>query len=298
MKAYLMTLFVSLLRPIRLALLLVLGGAVFPCYSADITVGESGSALRLRGEIAAGDFTKIVALLRAKPTARVLVLDSPGGDAGEAMRIGRLLRQLRMKTVAPTSLGSTVRCPVFAASMLDPIRVETGCNCYSACFLVFVGGIERVGDHLGIHRAFLNPDLQRRLQAGVAAEVSASATRKIEAYLAEMRVPQSLVERMRSIPSGELELVSKEETRRHFSGFIPEFEEWIRARCPDRSDDLAGRLADLMLLSERRPLTAVEKAEFERLDRRLAEATECEDRAKTEIALESFALIRRYVANP
>ena len=57
----------------------------------------------IEGEIIAGDFEKFDKLVEKHGYAtNTVALASPGGDVVEAMKIGRLIRELRFSTWAPT----------------------------------------------------------------------------------------------------------------------------------------------------------------------------------------------------
>lgn len=103
------------------------------------------NAILATGSIRAGDTDRLVSYLDQLPTKKytVIHLSSPGGDLYEGMKLGRLFRKQRIKTV-----------------------VEGGEMCASACALAFLGGRDRNGrpwmsstttSHLGFH-AFRNGD--------------------------------------------------------------------------------------------------------------------------------------------
>ncbi|TGP50465.1 hypothetical protein EN873_25220 [bacterium M00.F.Ca.ET.230.01.1.1] len=103
--------------------------------------------------------------------ARVIVFNSPGGNVGSAIRLGRMIR----------------------AAGLDTLQVHQ-LQCASACSLAFLGGIHRFAeaDSIGIHRAFLKPadgmstqEAEARVQFGTAAIIS---------YVIEMGVDPKLIE--------------------------------------------------------------------------------------------------------
>ncbi len=86
--------------------------------------------------------------------AQTLFLNSPGGDLGEAIRLGRYVRN---KTGLVTAIGAK-RPPRFNADG-TPANFgggfPEGGRCESACAYVFMGGSERFlgpGDKLGLHR--------------------------------------------------------------------------------------------------------------------------------------------------
>ena len=103
--------------------------------------------------------------------ARVIVFNSPGGNVGSAIRLGRMIR----------------------AAGLDTLQVRQ-MQCASACSLAFLGGIHRFAEpeSIGIHRAFLKPadgistqEAEARVRFGTAAIIS---------YVVEMGVDPKLIE--------------------------------------------------------------------------------------------------------
>jgi hypothetical protein len=92
---------------------------------------------------------------------------SPGGSISEAIEIGRLVQRNLISTMAPVSLGATKVLFTPAGSVMpkeDPAYCKgPDCICASACFLIWVGGIERSGNAIGLHRPYLDPDVARSL---------------------------------------------------------------------------------------------------------------------------------------
>src|SRR5262249_8120296 len=102
----------------------------------------------IRGQIQKGDYEKVRALYGTSfRTMTILYLLSPGGDAEEAMRIGRLLRKYLTSAWAPARFstgegylpGQTFQCR------------GTECVCASACALIWFGAVDRFGV-VGLHR--------------------------------------------------------------------------------------------------------------------------------------------------
>ncbi|PBC11921.1 hypothetical protein [Mesorhizobium sp. WSM3859] len=120
--------------------------------------------------------------------AKVIVFDSPGGNVGGAIRLGRMIR----------------------AAGLDTLQVRQ-VRCASACSLAFLGGIHRFAepDSIGIHRAFLKPtdgmstqEAAARVQFGTAAIIS---------YVVEMGVDPKLIELASSYGKHDLRYLSASE---------------------------------------------------------------------------------------
>jgi hypothetical protein len=86
--------------------------------------------IMLNGEVThslASDFNRALA---ARPSARIVVLNSPGGYVDNALRVARLVRERGMSTL-----------------------VAKGMGCYSACAYIFFAGASRwVEGELGVHQ--------------------------------------------------------------------------------------------------------------------------------------------------
>lgn len=96
-----------------------------------VTVENDGNVLRILGDIESGTFEKFEKVLNANPSAKYVGLGSAGGSVADALKIGDSVRKHGLSTV-----------------LWD--------NCYSACTLVFLSGVERLiyspYPKLGFHR--------------------------------------------------------------------------------------------------------------------------------------------------
>lgn len=86
--------------------------------------------IMMNGEVThtlASDFTRA---LRARPDARIIVLNSPGGYVDNALQVAHEVRRRNMSTV-----------------------VGKGMGCYSACAYIFFAGVPRYAEgELGVHQ--------------------------------------------------------------------------------------------------------------------------------------------------
>ena len=113
---------------IAMSLLLCIGLNI-PTFAASFGLDEFGQ-MTLQGDIQRGDADRAIAtLVSIKPIAadfylypKYLQVNSRGGDVGEAMKIGALVRALYMNVnVAPADAGL----------------------CASSCFFIYLAGVER-----------------------------------------------------------------------------------------------------------------------------------------------------------
>jgi hypothetical protein len=82
------------------------------------TVRNNGSVIHVLGDIEPGFSKKLEEVLEANPSVDTVALGSGGGSVYEALKAGYLIRSKSLKTTLWNS-------------------------CYSACPLVFIGGVER-----------------------------------------------------------------------------------------------------------------------------------------------------------
>lgn len=184
-------------------------------------------SLIIEGEIEKGDADYFLELIkRHKGELETVHLMSPGGSAVEAIKLGRIIRSLKMTTFAPLVSPSQPNC------LHKPIEPQN-CTCTSACFFIFVSGYERYGHVLGIHRVFVRHDYLKKLSESEALTSSKEAKEIVTTYFNEMGVPSLFLDRALSTASGQIDFLSKNEINKYFTGYIPEYAEWLTARCGD-----------------------------------------------------------------
>lgn len=127
------------------------------------------------------------------------------------------------------------------------IDKSVACQCYSACFIVWASGVSRDGGRnsrgiigiagplgarsfVGIHRAKFMPRYFSELSAAEAQRQYAEMNDAISDYLVEMDVPESLIERMWSVSSTELYLLTDDDLGL-VGSWIPALDEWLESKC-------------------------------------------------------------------
>jgi hypothetical protein len=220
--------------------------------AAEISRGSGGTVV-LEGRIEPGDYNKLRDDLVAhreygidlpycfsatyeEGCPEAIYLASPGGDVAEAMKIGRLVRALGWKTMAPITRERDNEIKWY--SLLDP---KSNFMCASACFFIFVAGIDRdqygLGTPLlGIHWPYLPPDRLREITGSQAIASAQSIRTTVESYLKEMNVPTRYSDQMFSVPKEKILWISDDSYDDDFSGFVPSLRDWVDAKCDDRSD--------------------------------------------------------------
>ena len=182
--------------------------------------GRSMSGILIEGEISAGDFEKFQAQVLKRQNIDPVWLASPGGDVLEAMRIGELVRELKLSVWAPSKNG-----------LLFPV-IGNALNsvCASACFYIYAAGVQRSGEVIGIHRPYFSQSTLSKLSLNEAANAQVAALELSKSFLTKAGVPSAIVERIGAIASDKVSWLAEDELTR-LNGFIPEFDEWFKAKC-------------------------------------------------------------------
>ena len=218
-----------------LALSFILGAG--PSYALEDFRVYRG-VLVLEGKIVAGDYDKLRRFLASKPTFEKITggvfLASPGGNLAEAMKIGFLIRSLRLSTDAPS--GPPTGGRKFGESLITPADLGNPGNyeCASACFLIFVSGIYRNlywAGRLGIHRPFQEESELKKLGTNDIAQLNVRIKNLVERYLRQMNVRIKYADLMFSVPSSEVRWITQDELDSDLSGFIPELKDVIDTKC-------------------------------------------------------------------
>lgn len=217
--------------------------------AADINFYKSESYILIKGEIVEGDYERFVnAVLEGGVGTGNIYLYSNGGDVEEALKIGQLIRDLGFSTKAPYAPPSISNNQFkLKASCASYINVsDDECTCMSACVLIYMAGVQRFGDFLGVHRAFLNHEDLRGMSFEQSKAFGDAASNMVNEYLLRMSAPISLIDKMNATSSGSVEILSPEYVDKYLSGISPDYEEWLIAKCGDyqRNHDLFFEASD------------------------------------------------------
>lgn len=160
---------------------------------AQVHVEASGGLLaaKISAEIVPGDYEALLQGLRAHPGThkrKVVLLDSIGGSAPEAMRMGRLLRETGFEILVPAH-GI----------------------CQGSCIYLLAAGRKRtVNGHVALQRP--------PFAAGDSALAQAAHGRQrfsAAGYLRDMGVDTRLAADIQQVTAGRLRLLSREELARY-----------------------------------------------------------------------------------
>jgi hypothetical protein len=194
--------------------------------------GDTCLSLLLRGEIKAGDYSKVERFIGSGVMHIDLI--SPGGDLTEAMKIGRLVRSHFIETEAPKFFKNLVGGS-FLGNGVNGDRACEGpdCVCASACFFVWAAGVDREGTAVGLHRPSFRSDYD-----GTAADAElqyARAVKEARDYLEEMEVPTGYVDLLMRTKSKEIVVLGAlhdgEGSLDDIVGYPPSIDEWLDTYC-------------------------------------------------------------------
>lgn len=169
-----------------------------PACAASLVIDRSDPKTAvLEGTIAPGDFRNLQNFLDGNKDIIRIYLASPGGNLGEALRIGLLVRRSALSTIVPSKVLTHQALEQISRQhgLKDP---ETDYLCASACFFIFAAGVHRRSDTdgtplLGIHSPFVSSQDSRGISTDQASEMKDEAKVEIEAYLKIMNVPSRYV---------------------------------------------------------------------------------------------------------
>jgi hypothetical protein len=222
-----------------LPLAALLGSVLSPFSSgaADIRVDPSlgvGEGAVLEGKIEAGDFYKVRDFIIDGPGAREIYLASPGGDLSEAMKIGLLVRLLKLATVVPDKSSNPRGRDAHGEHGLT--NTPSDYMCASACFFVFIAGLHRKADAhgeaiLGIHRPTILAKGLAKLSPGQVAASDMQARVAVQSYVKAMGIPANYADEMYSVPKYNIRWIRNDEFERDFDGFVPELRNIVQAMC-------------------------------------------------------------------
>jgi len=211
-------------------LLLLYSGA----YSAEISLAYSIEhpdnfiGIKIEGNIVEGDADALLNFLSDfGPPDVPIYLASKGGNVMEAIKLGRIMRRLRLTSLVPVSMPGQ---PNGCIKLSDP----SNCVCASACFLVHAGAANRYGNLIALHRPFVSPEATKNMSSTQQEAAQKSAMATVRNYLEEMEVPAYYTDLMMSRNSQDAYMVSFREAsddKHRIEGYVPSIEEITLSRC-------------------------------------------------------------------
>jgi TPR repeat protein len=249
--------------------------------------GIIAKGIKVEGEIVPGDAQKLLDLYgKYGELISPVYLRSKGGDIAEAMRMGAIIRRLRLETEVP--VWDTGEQPI------DPIKVDHQENtiCASSCFLVYAGGARRFGNYLAMHRPFLPREEARNLSDVEYEAAQKEVVPKVKAYLADMDIDQYWIDRMFSANSQEEYMPTWSEADskvHHLMGVVPSLEEVILAKCKeDPNVDRKLREFRNSRNSSSKPLTADDRTKIKEITQDADVFFQCEKTVLSDMQSAAF----------
>jgi hypothetical protein len=157
----------------------------------------------------------------------VVINNSNGGNVVAAKKISRIIRKNKLSTWIPKDK-----------------------YCSSACLLVFIGGICRMGQgEIGVHRGFSPYSYQRRRSLEAVKDTTDSSYNDDVKFFEEMNTRSSLVSILNQVPYWTMKVLSHDEKLQYgFYSTIEEYElerlEEVAMNTGKSKDDLMTSLVD------------------------------------------------------
>lgn len=192
----------------KLTVLFVLFIFLTPALAAEFSTScptptqpNVGCWILLRGPIVQGDSERLWATLKSQPRGsdiyRYLLLDSPGGDVAEALKLTKIVRDALLETQN-------------SAVVLTGLLKSPAYTCASSCVLILMAGVQRNfspndGGRLGLHRpSFSAETYSGKSPPSDLAERQHQTMRYVREFLLSEGMPQRLVEEMMNRSSREI----------------------------------------------------------------------------------------------
>lgn len=193
-------------------------GCLGPCnpYPAE---------LYIIGTIEPGDAARVTQTIKDYgPGIWGLELRSIGGSMYNSIQIGALAKKLMLTTLAPITRD---RC----ASEDSQNNIHNApCTCLSGCFLIWLGGIQRIGLIIGMHRPWDTSHNMGQMPYEQAAPMYAKWMSDLQAYLKSVEVPQLYYSKLiETVSSNTMKMLSSDEVVD--LAYMPSVHEWLINRC-------------------------------------------------------------------
>ena len=148
--------------------------------------GSLTPTIEISGEIKRGDLEALASVAVKAQGLRNVILSSPGGDVVEAIRIGELIRSLRLLTL-----------------------VDGRGSCASACFFIWINGQYRsrwLGKGIiGLHRPYLT--VIDNDEKSIARQ--SFLMKYVRVYLEDRQIPRRIIDLMMGLSSSQIYWMSK-----------------------------------------------------------------------------------------
>ncbi len=241
--------------------------------------------LLIKGAIENGDSAKFMQILKAShPFLDRVWLWSSGGSVEEAIKVGRLIRNNLIETEAPSDMSEKPAgrgwyfinelvpgCP--ERNRATPPK-GAGCQCASACFLIWAAGVERYGDSLGLHRPTIASTSFASMPPDRASATYRALLADISKFLIEMEIPPRFIEFMIDVSSTDIRWLTRDEAEALEE--VPSVHEWIAATCGAMSKEEKDTLIRLEVEADQlKTLSPRNRMLLDQLQKRSSEISLC-----------------------
>jgi hypothetical protein len=237
-------------RPLAVYLMALAAGSCVwsvACIAATFelarrTDGTIIQGIKLEGDIVPGDSQKLREFYNTYGDwISPIYLRSKGGNVDEAMKIGAIIRRLRLETDVP--VWDVGKQPI------NTIKIDHQENliCASACFLVYAAGATRFGNYLALHRPYLPREEAKKINDAEYEALQKQWVPKVKAYLVDMEIDQYWIDRMFAASSQDRYMPTWAEADsklHHLMGIVPSLEEIVLSKC-NQDPDVDRKLSAL-----------------------------------------------------
>jgi hypothetical protein len=222
---------------------------------------------KIEGEIQPGDARKVLTLYEyyGPAVASNVYLWSPGGDVEEAMKIGRIIRRLRLETwVSDRYLNPLDKFGVFPSPANDENSL-----CASACVLIWAAGATRQGNVPVLHRPFIVAEDRSSVSDIELESAEKQLIETVRDYLKEMEFPVYYVEKMIATSSQDGYVPTEKDLDDHpIGGMPPSIEEIVLSKCETLTESETEQLGK-SFIDKYGPTTKKRKAASNKLFQQL-----------------------------
>lgn len=166
----------------NLFMIVIIGLISGQVNAAEISL-RSPHGITISGKIEAGDYDKLKNFLldenNLENFTSLVELNSPGGNVDEAIKISNLLKMGFAK-----------------------VAVLKGDVCFSSCFLIYAGGVQRILlGKLGVHRLSL---IDNEVSVKNNEKIVDPKSKDVENFLLSMGIPRKIIDKMNETSPADL----------------------------------------------------------------------------------------------
>ena len=187
-----------------------------------------------------------------------------------------------LETAAPFPVDGRPYCPEVTTF---PSRASS-CVCASACFLIYAGGVPRNMAYVLLHRPYVDPLDNARLDVDMSSKVVSRMRDDVDSYLRQMEIPREFVDTMFATPSNRAVPIDHDAMRDRVAGYPSAIEEWLMAKCHITTFGQNAAQLEAVISADRGPEFL---KEYERQDRARSACIEAALNPKREAAAAGWA---------